>query len=207
MTEEKEDDLPLVRDLPRRSDPGSAGRGRIAKLSQAVGLGWAAFWWVFGPADGAARWYVGAAGVVLVAGARILLQTKGAAALDVSHLRLELATPAIRRGGRGQVTLTVLEPEKVRGRIDVTVSCTETYAYRVDSDRAGSSRRTASQVLWKWPLVVEPKPSQQIPFDLPPHLPFSWDGDLVKYIWTVTATERVERGLDPTIELGLRVLP
>jgi hypothetical protein len=136
-----------------------------------------------------------------------MLQTKGAAALDVSHMRLELATPTVRRGGRAQVTLSVLEPEKVRGQIDVTVACAETYAYRVDSDRGGSSRREATNVLWKWPTVVQPLPSQTLAFDLPPDRPFSYDGNLVKYTWTVTATERVERGLDPTIELSLRVMP
>jgi hypothetical protein len=150
---------------------------------------------------------VGALGVFVVVGARVLLQTKGAEQLDVSHLRLELATPQVRRGGRGQITLSVLQPEQVRGQIDLAVECVESYAYKVDSDRAGSSRRTARETLWKWPVVVEPRPSQQIAFDVPPHLPFSWDGDLVKYTWTVTATERVERGLDPTIELSLRVLP
>jgi hypothetical protein len=105
------------------------------------------------------------------------------------------------------VTLSVLEPEKVRGQVDVTVKCVETYAYRVDSDQAGSSRRDGHETLWRWPVVVEPKPSQTIAFDVPPNLPFSWEGDYVKYTWTVTATERVERGLDPTIELSLRVLP
>lgn len=162
---------------------------------------------MFGPSGGAAKWLIGGAGVVLVVAARFLLQTKGAAALDVSHLRLELATPQVRRGARVQVTLSVLEPEKVRGQIDVTVACVETYAYKADSDRAGPSRRDATNVLWKWPTVVEPKPAQTIAFDLPPQLPFSWQGNYVKYTWTVTATERVERGLDPTIELSLTVLP
>jgi hypothetical protein len=172
-----------------------------------VGTAWAFFWFAFGSGIGGARWLVGALGIALVAGARIMLQTKGAAALDVSHMRLELATPTVRRGGRAQVTLSVLEPEKVRGQIDVTVACAETYAYRVDSDRGGSSRRDGTNVLWRWPTVVEPRPAQPIAFDLPAHLPFSWDGDYVKYTWTVTATERVEHGLDPTIELSLRVLP
>jgi hypothetical protein len=101
----------------------------------------------------------------------------------------------------------VLEPEKVRGQIDLAVTCVETYAYRVDSDRSGSRRRDGTDELWRWRTVAEPKPSQTIPFDLPANLPFSWEGNYLKYDWTVTATERVEHGLDPTIELRLRVMP
>ena len=202
-----EDDLPLVRDIPKRGDPGSAGRRRIAQFSQTLGTAWAGFWFIFGPDDGAAKWIIGALGVFVVIGGRFWLGTAGVKALDVSHLRLELSTPTVRRGGRGQITLSVLEPDKVRGQIDVAVTCVETYAYKVDSDRQGPSRRDRDKQLWKYPVVVQPQASQQIPFDVPPNLPFSWQGDYVSYTWTVTATERVERGLDPTIELGLKVLP
>jgi hypothetical protein len=55
--------------------------------------------------------------------------------------------------------------------------------------------------------VVQALPSQTVAFDIAKELPFSYEGDYVKYTWKVTATERVERGLDPTIELPLRVLP
>jgi hypothetical protein len=207
MAQDQDDDLPLIRELPRRSDPGNAGRARIAKLSQTAGFLWTGFWWLFAPSGGNARWIVGAAGLALIAGTRVWLGTKGAKALDVSHLRLELATPSVRVGGRAQVTLSVLAPDDVRGQIDITVTCVETYAYRSNSDNSGPRRRYRRGTLWKWPTVVEPRPSQTIAVDLPAHLPFTWDGELVSYAWTVAATERVERGLDPTVELSLRVMP
>lgn len=202
-----EDDLPLIRELPRRADPGAAGRARIARISQVIGTAWIGLWWVFGPSDGSARWIVGAAGGLLIVGARFWLQTQAPKLLDVSHLDLRLKSAVVRRGGRVEVDLAVTDPDKLRGRIDVAVTCVESYAYKVDSDRQGPRRRTGHNVLWKWPAVVEPLPSQTLAFDVGRDLPFSYDGDYVKYTWKVTATERVERGLDPAIELPLRVLP
>lgn len=205
--ESPKDDLPLIRDVPRRADPGTAGRRRISNISQTIGVGWIAFWWFLAPSGGSARWIVGAAGGLLIIGARAWLHHQAPQLLDVSHLELKLKSAVARRGGRVEVELAVKEPEKVRGSIDVTVACVESYAYKVDSDRQGPSRRTGHNTLWRWPQVVQPLPTQTIAFDITRELPFSYDGDYVKYTWTVTATERVERGLDPTIELPLRVLP
>lgn len=202
-----EEDLPLVRDVPKRGDPGAHGRQRIARISQTIGVAWIGFWWFLAPSGGSARWIVGAAGGLLIIGARAWLNIKAPALLDVSHLDLRLKSPVARRGSRVEVELAVTEPEKVRGNIDVTVACVESYAYKVDSDRQGPSRRTGHNTLWRWPQVVQPLPTQTIAFDIAGELPFSYDGNYVKYTWTVTATERVERGLDPTIELPLRVLP
>lgn len=204
---DRHDDLPLVREVPRRADPGSAGRARIAGISQTIGFVWIVFWWFFAPDAGSARWIVGAIGVVAIIGARVWLSTKGTQLLDVSHLDLRVKSPVVRRGVRVEVELAVVEPEKLRGAIDITVACVETYAYRADSDDSGPSRRTGHNTLWRWPTVVQSLPAQTIAFDIPRELPFSYAGDYVKYTWTVTATERVERGLDPTIELPLEVLP
>lgn len=201
------EDLPLVRDVPKRGDPGAHGRQRIARISQTIGVAWIGFWWFLAPSGGSARWIVGAAGGLLIIGARAWLNIKAPALLDVSHLDLRLKSPVARRGSRVEVELAVTEPEKVRGSIDVTVACIESYAYKVDSDRQGPSRRTGHNTLWRWPQVIQPLPTQTIGFDIARELPFSYEGDYVKYTWTVTATERVERGLDPTIELPLRVLP
>jgi hypothetical protein len=201
------EDLPLVRDIPKRGDPGAHGRQRIARISQTIGIVWIGFWWFLAPSGGNARWIVGAAGGLLIVGARAWLNMKAPALLDVSHLDLKLRSPLARRGSRVEVELAVTEPEKVRGAIDVTVTCVESYAYKVDSDKHGPSRRTGHNMLWKYPQVVQPLPTQTIAFDIARELPFSYNGDYVKYTWTVTATERVERGLDPTIELPLQVLP
>ncbi len=205
--EPPKEDLPLVRDVPKRGDPGAHGRQRIARISQTIGVAWIGFWWFLAPSGGSARWIVGAAGGLLIIGARFWLQTQAPKLLDVTHLDLKLNASVARRGQRVDVTLTVTEPEKVRGQIDVMVTCVESYAYKVDSDRQGPSRRTGHNTLWKWPQVVQALPSQTVAFDIAKELPFSYEGDYVKYTWKVTATERVERGLDPTIELPLRVLP
>jgi hypothetical protein len=201
------EDLPLIRDIPKRGDPGAHGRQRIARISQTIGVLWIGFWWFLAPSDGDARWIVGAAGGLLIIGARFWLHTQAPQLLDVSHLDLKLKSDVARRGGRVEVDLAVTEPDKVRGQIDIAVTCVESYAYKVDSDRQGPSRRTGHNTLWKWPTVVQPLAHQTIAFDIAKELPFSYDGDYVKYTWTVTATERVERGLDPTIQLPLRVLP
>jgi hypothetical protein len=199
-------DLPLVRDtaVPKRAQPGDAGRRRIAGISSAVGGGWAFLWFVFGPDDGAARWWVGGAGLVLIAAVRIWLHTHGARALDVSHLQLDLAEPVVRRGARVEARLTVLDPSRLRGDLRAQVACTETYDYRVDSDRHGPSRRTRTHGLWDQPIPIA---GESIVFDIPRELPPSWEGTIVKYSWTLTVREHVERGLDPTLELPLQVLP
>jgi hypothetical protein len=199
------DDLPLVRDLPRRPQPGDAGVRRIRRLSTTAGTAWAFAWFVFGPDDGAARWWVGAAGLVLVAAVRVWLHTHGARALDVSHLRLELARPAVRRGERAEARLTVLDRSRLRGDLRAALACTETYDYRVDSDDRGPRRRTRTHALWTQQLA--PAPDGAIAVDIPRELPPTWEGTLVKYRWTLTVREHVKRGLDPTIELPLEVLP
>jgi hypothetical protein len=194
------DEQPLVKDVPRRPDPGVAGSRKLAQISQIVGFGWAAFWWFLAPSEGAARWYVGAAGAALVIGVRIFLRFKGSELVDISHLRCELDHPAVRRGDRGSVRLTVLDPTRVRGDLHLSVMCRETYHYRTNSDNHGPRRQVRSHVLWDAPLGA-PTPGRPLEFQVPPELPFSWEGTIVKYTWTVTATEKVERGLDPTIEL------
>lgn len=197
--------LPLVRELPRRAQPGEAGTRKLTAISTSVGTGWAFFWFVFGPDEGAARWWVGGAGLVLVAAVRIWLHTHGAKALDVSHLRFELSHPAIRRGGRAEARLTVLDSSRLRGELRAGIACTETYDYRVDSNNHGPSRRTRTHELWT--LSLTPGPDGTVAFDIPRELPPSWEGTIVKYRWKLTLREHVERGLDPTIELPLEVLP
>jgi hypothetical protein len=202
-------DLPLVREeaLPRRAQPGDAGRRKITQISTTVGGAWAFFWFVFGPDGGAAKWILGAAGLVAIAAVRIWLHTHGAKALDISHLNLELAQPAARRGDRVQATLTVLDQSRLRGQLRATIACTETYDYRVDSNRdnRGPRRRKRTRELWTTQVPIAD--GGALLFDLPRELPPTWEGTIVKYRWTLTVREHVERGLDPTIEMPLQVLP
>ncbi len=206
--DDRQNDLPLVHEeaLPKRAQPGDAGRRRIASISTAVGGGWAFLWFVFGPDEGSARWIVGAIGLVAIAAVRIWLATHGAKALDVSHLELELAEPAVRRGGRLHARLTVTDPARLRGDLRAQIDCVETYDYRVDSDHdnRGPRRRTRNHGLWKAPIPIT---DGSIVVDIPRELPPSWQGTIVKYTWTLTVREHVERGLDPTVELPLQVLP
>jgi hypothetical protein len=204
---DRQDDQPLVSKLPHRPDPGVAGSRKLVQIAQIAGFGWAVFWWLLAPSEGPARWYVGAAGVVAVVGVRVWLRVKGSELVDISHLRFELDQPAVRRGGRAQVRLTVLDPARVRGPLRVSVACHETYDYRVDSDNHAPRRRERTHVLWEAPVAENPPSGDPVAFDVPPQLPFSWEGTIVKYRWTVTATEKVERSLDPTVELPLQVLP
>jgi len=199
------DDLPLVREdaLPKRAQPGDAGRRRITSISTTAGTAWAFFWFVFGPDDGAARWIVGGLGLVAIAAVRIWLHTAGAKALDISHLQMDLDEHTVRRGDRVTARLTVLDQKRVRGELRATLTCIESYAYRVSRDN-GSSRGTSHNSLLDVPIPIA---AGAIVFDIPRELPPTWQGDLVTYTWTLTVREHVERGLDPTIELPLQVLP
>ena len=201
------DDQPLVRNLPRRPDPGVAGSRKLVQISQTAGFAWAIFWWFVAPSEGPAHWYVGAAGVGLVVGIRIWLHVKGSEMVDISHLRFELDQPAVRRGGRAQARLTVLDPTRVRGPLQISVACHETYDYRAGGNNGGSHQARRTHLLWDAHVADDPASGQPVTFDVPPQLPFSWEGTIVKYRWTVTATEKVDRRLDPTVELPLQVLP
>jgi hypothetical protein len=202
-----EDDLPLIRDVPRRPDPGVAGSRKLVQIAQSAAFVWIVFWWLFAPSEGPARWYVGAAGALLVIGIRVWLHLKGSELVDVSHLRFELLEPSVRRGRRAQVRLTILDPARVRGTLAIGVACHETYDYTSDTDNHGPRRRQRSHILWEARLADNPASGDPVAFEVPPHLPFTWEGTIVKYRWTLTATEKVERRLDPTIELPLQVLP
>ena len=142
---------------------------------------------------------------------RVWLATYGAKALDVSHLELSLDQPQIRRGDRVSARLKVGAPGRPLGSLSAEVTCTETYYYRSSSSSSsggGSRRVQTTNELWKFPIALGEAPGEYaVVFDVPRELPPSWPGSWVIYTWTLTVTERIERGLDPQVELPLAVLP
>jgi hypothetical protein len=144
---------------------------------------------------------------------RVWLGTYGAKALDVSHLELVLDQPQLRRGDRVSARLKVGDPGRALGSLSAEVQCSETYYYRSSSSSSSSGSSAPRRVqttheLWTFPMALGEAPGEYaVVFDIPRELPPSWPGSWVIYTWTLTVTERVERGLDPQVELPLAVLP
>ena len=134
--------------------------------------------------------------------------------MSAGHLSLTVAPAEVRRGARLQALAMVRDPTEVKSRLEVGITCTETYDEQRSSGSAsggtggGSHRVTLTDTAYQlWYPVAATAGQQEFVFEIPPLAPYSHDGDVLSYSWRAILVERRDFRIDPNCTLPFRVLP
>jgi len=122
---------------------------------------------------------------------------------------LAVDPPEVRRGETVRITLSIRDPGRVRGdALEVGLRCTERYAYREPGPGGrGGRRRTASATVVEQWDAADPGVTLQVrQLVVPEWAPFSHDGRVLAFAWTVLARER-RAGFDQLVQMPVRVRP
>jgi hypothetical protein len=153
--------------------------------------------------DGAAAWAAAAGFGVLAVG---LNRRRPGRLRAAKGIELRLDTPEVARGGEVLATVTLPDPNAVR-ELEVGVVCTERYDYK---DRSGdrTTRETRRHVEYEAWQPAQPGLMQQtVRLAVPPSAPYSHEGTVLSFLWTVTAAERRDRMPDRHTDVPLWVKP
>jgi hypothetical protein len=153
--------------------------------------------------EGAAAWAAAAAfGVLAVA----LSWRRPGRLRAAEGIELRVDTPEVARGGEVHATVTLPDPSSVQ-RLEVGLVCTERYDVK---DRSGdrTTRETRRHVEYEAWQPAQPGLMQQtVRLTVPASAPYSHDGNVLSFLWTVTAVERRDRRRDRHTDVPLWVKP
>jgi hypothetical protein len=153
--------------------------------------------------DGAAAW-AAAAGVGVLAA--VPTRRRHGRLRAAKGIELRLDTPEVARGGEVLATVTLPDAGAVR-RLEVGLVCTERYDVK---DRSGdrTTRETRRHVEYEAWRQAQPGLMQQtVRLTVPAHAPYSHEGTVLSFLWTVTVVERRDRRPDRHTDAPLWVKP
>jgi hypothetical protein len=153
--------------------------------------------------EGAAAW-AAAAGVGVLAVA--LSRRRPGRLRTAKGIELRLDTPEVARGGEVHATITLPDPNAVQ-RLEVGLVCTERYDYK---DRSGdrTTRETGRHVEYEaWQQAQPGLMQRTVRLLVPADAPYSHEGTVLSFLWTVTAVERRDRRPDRHTDAPLWVKP
>ncbi len=210
---------------PGRAPGGQTRRGGSVEARNPVQLALATAPIVFvvavivlSPLEGPVRWAVGIGGALVLGLLARMLRQRSAAISAATHLQLRPSTDEPRRGEELVVSLTVVDPSKLKGdRLEVGLECIERYDYRQQQSNSGSSVGSAGSssrrvtrratVFERWLPAQRSVASETFTFHIPPDAPFSHEGDCLSFSWMLTAREHVAHGIDTRLDHPLWVRP
>jgi hypothetical protein len=127
------------------------------------------------------------------------------------HLRVEVASPHVRRGDRVSATLTVTRPPAAEARVELALVCTERYdvEQRVTNPNGADydQRATRSDDVHREAIPITGPGPHRIDFTVPTARPFSYEGDCISAAWRVEALERRQRRTDRAAKVAIWVAP
>jgi hypothetical protein len=128
------------------------------------------------------------------------------------HLRVDLAAEAVRRGQPFQATLTVVRAPRPGDEIEVALVCTERYdiEQRVHNPNGADydQRVTKTAEIHREEAPIEPGEGPRIlRFTVPADGPFSYEGDCLSAVWSITAVEKRPRRSDRRLDAPVWVTP
>jgi len=139
--------------------------------------------------------FFGTLGLSAIVGAGLALGSGVGAPPEVAHLELEADQRELERGGRVVMVPRTLD-RPADEPLKVGLQCMERFDARVERHgkiSAGSSQEpsmldTLERVAWEeW---VEVGAGERVAFDIPPHAPYSWEGDCLSFAWRAVVRER-----------------
>jgi hypothetical protein len=113
----------------------------------------------------------------------------------------------LRRGSNVDLRVEVSNPDKMLGRLELGLVCTEFYDVETTDARGNSSRSTRqvdAHTDWR-PFTGGATQSER--FLIPPTAPYSYRGDCVSYVWRASARLPKRLRFDRTHNVTLLVRP
>ena len=123
------------------------------------------------------------------------------------HLRLEVESPDVARGGEVVARLEHARPDKASDKLELGLVCTEFYDERKPDGHGGSNRVTSQVVAFEEWHPYPGGPAQTVRFEVPPDAPFSYRGHCLSYVWRVSARLPRRLRFDPAVNVELTVRP
>jgi hypothetical protein len=125
----------------------------------------------------------------------------------VRGVNVTLSASEVRRGSNLDVRVEVDNPDKMMGRLEVGLVCTEFYDVETTDGRGNSSRTTRpvdAHVEWR-PFTGGATQSER--FVIPADAPYSYRGDCVSYMWRASARLPKRMRFDRAENVPLLVRP
>jgi hypothetical protein len=126
------------------------------------------------------------------------------------YFRVSANPTDLRRGDKVNVQLEITDVDKLQGRLEVGLVCTELYDERqVSYNQNGETTHRAvakATAYEKWNKAAGNR-SESFTFEIPADGPFSHEGAVVTLEWRVTAREPIKHGRDPTSDQPIWVAP
>jgi hypothetical protein len=125
----------------------------------------------------------------------------------VRGVRVTLSGDDVRRGAGVDVRIEVAKPDRMAGRLEVGLVCTEYYAARVATSDGGyrrDLRQADAHADWR-PFTGGSTQSER--FVVPDDAPFSYRGDCISYVWRASARLPKRLRFDQAENVPLEVRP
>jgi hypothetical protein len=113
----------------------------------------------------------------------------------------------VRRGGSIDIRVEVANPDKMTGRLEFGLVCTEFYDVETTGGRGNRSRSTRQVDAHKDWRPFTGGPTQSERFVIPDDAPFSYRGDCVSYVWRAAARLPKRMRFDRSENVPLLVRP
>jgi hypothetical protein len=128
------------------------------------------------------------------------------------YLGVSVEPGLYQRGDPVRATLTVSDPSRIEGKLQVGLVCTAFHDVEVQTTNANGTTSTQRQtrqteVVKDWRDADPTKPQQMFDFTLPADSPFSYEGETVSWAWRISAREQREHRSDPHNDVPIWVLP
>lgn len=125
----------------------------------------------------------------------------------VRGVTLTLSREDLRRGGDVEIRVEVANPDKMTGRLEFGLVCSEFYDIETTDARGNSSRSTRQVDAYKdWrPFTGGPLQSERLV--IPADAPYSYRGDCVSYVWRASARLPKRMRFDRAHNVTLLVRP
>lgn len=129
---------------------------------------------------------------------------------NARYFRVSANPTDLRRGDKVNVQLEITDVDKLQGRVQVGLVCTELYDERkVNYTQNGQTTRrvvTRATAYEKWNTAAGNR-SESFTFEIPADGPFSHEGAVLTLEWRVTARTPIKHGRDPSSDQPIWVAP
>lgn len=160
-----------------------------------------------GAGGGLLPWWAGLGGILLASAG--FIAAHAARRRGGRNILLSLDRPAVRRGQRVSVRLTLADESRDTEALEVGLVCGVRYAVREYQRTAGGNRdlRRTTKRDTAYEAFKPTAPGQPVELAVPREAPYSHEGQDLGFTWNVVARDARTLRPDPTAHIPLQVLP
>jgi hypothetical protein len=120
---------------------------------------------------------------------------------------LTVTASEVRRGSDVEARLEMANPDKVGGKLELGLVCTEYYDIQTSNGKGGTQRTTSLAAAHEDWRPQAGAPVQTVRFTVPADAPFSYRGDCLSFVWRVSARQPRKGRFDRAVNVPVVVRP